>query len=76
MENNIYDLTTLKKVKIIEKDLSKVIKFYDLAIAGLSGYTKYIPVASTVAKLKNEKQQLLIYHNKCTAIIAVKGKLK
>ena len=75
-ENNVYDLTTLKKVKLIEKDLAKVVKFYDLAIAGLSGYVKYIPVAETVAKLRNEKAKLVLYHTKCNNIIAVKGKIK
>lgn len=74
MENNVYDLVTLKKVKLIEKDLAKIVKFYDLAIAGLSGYIKYTPVAETIAKLKNEKARLIIYHKKCNIIIEAKGK--
>lgn len=73
MTNNIVDLATFKKAKIVIADLTRIIAFYDLALAGLSNHYKYSPVAETLAKLKTDRQQLKIYLRNCQAFVDNKG---
>jgi len=72
-DENVIDIQTYKRAKIAVKELAKIISFYDLAIVGLSNYTKYGPVAETIAKLKMDKSILQVYHKKCNNYIN-KGK--
>lgn len=71
--NKVVDLNTYKKAKVVVKEIDKIIKFYDLALAGLSNYGKYRPVAETIAKLRTDRQQLNIYLKKCQTFLDNKG---
>lgn len=64
---NIYKLKKeeQKKIRIVEKDLSIVIKNLSRYINELAPFGMFVPVQECISVLQNSKTLLEIHHNNC-----------